>query len=114
MEVTLDRSPLPWAAAHEIYFIVHEALINAARHAKASAIHAEITSDRDKMRIVVADNGCGFPFHGRHDLAALTKMNLGPVTLRERVASLGGDLTIESCKTSASLEIALPTIKKGA
>ena len=112
LDVKLDRSRLPWAVAHEIYFIVHEALINAARHANASSIHAEIISDQDKMRIVVADNGCGFPFRGRHDHAALTEMNLGPVILRERVASLGGGLTIESGESGTRLEIALPILEK--
>jgi len=113
LDVTLDRSPLPWAVAQEVYFVIHEALINAARHAHASAIHAEITSDQNRMRIVVADNGCGFPFRGRHDHAALAQMNLGPVTLRERVTSIGGDLTIESSETGARLEIALPIARKG-
>lgn len=44
---------------------------------------------------------------------ALTEMNQGPVILRERVASLGGSLTIESGETGTRLEIALPIMEKG-
>lgn len=40
-------------------------------------------------------------------------MNLGPVTLRERIASLGGSLTIDSRDTGACLEITLPLTDNG-
>jgi signal transduction histidine kinase len=113
LDVKLSQNPLPGSVDHEVYFIVHEAMINAARHAKASSIHAEIISEANSLRIVVADNGCGFPFRGRYDQSALARMNLGPKTLRERVALLGGSLTIESGDTGACLEIALPIIEKG-
>ena len=56
----------------------------------------------------VADNGHGFGFEGRYDLPELTRMNLGPVTLKERVASLGGAFTLESRTSGAVLEITLP------
>jgi signal transduction histidine kinase len=113
LDVKLNQNPLPRAVSYEAYFIVHEAMINAARHSKASSIHAEIIRDPNVLRIVVADNGSGFSFRGRHDQSALAQMNLGPITLRERVASLGGSLTIESGDAGASLEIALPIIEKG-
>ena len=100
--------------AQEIYFIVHESMINAARHARASSVHAELSVECDRMRIVVADDGRGFPFRGLHDHAALTEMNLGPVTLRERVASMGGSLSIDSGETGSRIEITLPLKEKGA
>jgi len=112
LHVALHRHGFPWTAAQGVYFIVHEALVNAARHARASLVRAEIRSDDRGLRIVVADNGRGFLFHGRRDHAALTELNLGPVTLRERVASLGGELAIESAGTGARLEIALPIGEK--
>jgi len=108
LDVKLNRNPLPGAVSYEVYFIVHEAMINAARHAKASSIHTEIIGEPNSLRIVVADNGSGFSFHGRYDHSALARMNLGPITLRERVASLGGSLTIESGDAGACLEVALP------
>jgi signal transduction histidine kinase len=108
VDVNLNQTRLPWTMAQGIYFIIHEAMINAARHAEASSILAEICAANHRMRIVVTDNGHGFPFAGRHEHAALTEANIGPVILRERVASLGGRLAIESGKTGARLEITLP------
>jgi signal transduction histidine kinase len=112
LDVNLHIDRLRWAMAQGVYFIIHEAMINAARHAKASSIQAEISSTDHKLQIVVADTGHGFPFTGRHDHTALTEANLGPVILRERVASLGGRLVIESSKEGARLEITLPIPEK--
>ena len=112
IDVNLHLDRLPWTMAQEVYFIIREAMINAARHAKASSIQAEVSSTDHQLQIVVADNGHGFPFTGRHDHTALTEANLGPVILRERVASLGGRLAIESGKEGARLEITLPIPEK--
>jgi signal transduction histidine kinase len=38
----------------------------------------------------------------------LTALNLGPVVLKERIASLGGSLVINSTKTGARLDITVP------
>ena len=108
IDVDLNQTRLPWTMAQGIYFIIREAMINAARHAEASSILAEICAANHRLQIVVSDNGHGFPFAGRHEHAALAEANLGPVILRERVASLGGLLAIESGKTGARLEITLP------
>jgi signal transduction histidine kinase len=96
-----------------IYFIIHESLINAARHAKASSVRAEIDVGDDLANISVSDDGRGFPFQGRYDHDALTALNLGPVTLRERVTALGGSLNIESTSAGTRLEITLPFTRAG-
>jgi signal transduction histidine kinase len=111
LDVELGKHGLPGSMAHEVYFIVHEAVINAARHAKASSIHTKIIRESNSLRIVVTDDGSGFSFRGRYDQSALARMNLGPVTLRERIASLGGGLTINSGDRGACLEIAFPIIE---
>lgn len=102
------ETPISPYLSREIYYIVHEALINAARHARASAVEVELIADEKHMRILIGDNGRGFPFHGRYDQAGLAKMNQGPVSLRERVSSLGGSLFVDSTDNGAGLEITLP------
>lgn len=94
--------------SQEIYFIVHESLINSVRHAHASMVRAEVSVEDSYVNITVSDNGRGFPFRGRYDHDTLTTLSLGPVTLRERVTALGGSLKIESNDTGARLEIAIP------
>jgi signal transduction histidine kinase len=41
------------------YFMVSEALTNVARHARASQAEIIVTRDRDRLRVVVTDDGCG-------------------------------------------------------
>jgi signal transduction histidine kinase len=104
---------IPRPLIQGIYFIVHESLINAARHAKSSAVRAEIDAGDNRVNITVSDDGRGFPFQGRYDHDALTALNLGPVTLRERVTALGGSLNIESTSAGTRLEITLPFAPAG-
>ena len=99
--------------ADEIYHIVHEALINAARHANASVVRLEIGSQDNQVQIIVADNGVGFPFRGYYDHTALTDRRLGPVMLKERIASVGGSLSIKSTDSGSRLEITLPLANAG-
>jgi signal transduction histidine kinase len=99
---------LPEAFAQDTYLIVHEALVNAARHAQARLVSAEIAADDGAVRITVADDGRGFPFRGRYDQAALAAMESGPVSLRKRVAALGGSLSLDSSDAGTRLDIRLP------
>jgi signal transduction histidine kinase len=115
VEMSVNRMTpgIPHPLIHEIYFLVHESLINAARHADASTVQAELGVEDDHVKIIVTDNGRGFPFQGRYDHATLTTQKRGPVTLRDRVAALGGFLTIDSKDTGARLEIAIPLAPAG-
>jgi signal transduction histidine kinase len=93
---------------HHISHLVHEALVNAARHGGASVASVHVEEREDQVAIAVSDNGRGFAFRGRHGLAALDEMGLGPVTLKERVTALRGSLVVDSGDAGARLEIALP------
>lgn len=94
--------------AREVYFVIHEALINAVRHSGATFLKAELGFTENLAHITIRDDGNGFSFHGRYDLDQLSAMKRGPVTLRERIAALQGTLIIDSKETGASLEISLP------
>jgi signal transduction histidine kinase len=93
---------------HHVSHLVHEALVNAARHGGASAVSVRVEERDGAVVIVVADNGRGFAFRGRHDLEALNRMQAGPVSLKERTAALRGGLLIDSHGSGARLEITLP------
>lgn len=102
------EEPMPEALAREVYNVVRESLVNAARHGEASAVRVVIRRDGDRLSITVTDNGRGFPFQGRLTHAELAGGNVGPRNLFERVASLGGSLDLESGAAGARLEIDLP------
>jgi len=56
----------------------------------------------------VVDDGQGFPFEGRYSLADLAREQIGPRTLRERVASLGGSLDLETASTGSRVHLTVP------
>jgi signal transduction histidine kinase len=102
------REPLPAALAHDIYRLVQEALVNAARHSRASTAQVTLRMENAQVHLTVTDNGGGFPFYGRYDLEALAAAQLGPKSLKGRVAALGGEFFLDSSDSGARLDIVLP------
>jgi len=94
--------------AGEIYNIVNEATANAAKHAGGTQIDIRADAQDDCVVVTVQDDGRGFPFHGTYDLTMLDEMKRGPVTLKERVASLNGNLRLQSTPRGTRLEVTLP------
>lgn len=92
----------------EVFQLLKEAITNAAMHSSATRVRGEVTVHGDRVYVLVEDNGRGFAFSGRYDLARLREIKRGPVTLKERVASLDGELIIESTPRGSRVEIQLP------
>jgi signal transduction histidine kinase len=88
--------------------MAHEAIVNALKHAQPSRISVDVESDDRTLKLVVSDDGHGFPFQGHYEHGRLTRLNLGPSSLRERALSLGGRMTIDSGPTGSRVEIAVP------
>lgn len=109
VRVTAVPADLPEGLAHDLCHIAQEALVNAARHGRASAIRLEVAAAGGRLGIRVADNGHGFAFTGRLDLEELTRMQQGPASLMERITARQGTLVIDSSSAGAVLEIDLPT-----
>jgi signal transduction histidine kinase len=94
--------------ADHVYRIVQEGLTNIVKHARATAAHVERHLLDDRVRIVIRDNGRGFPFRGRYSLAELDVLHLGPHSIKERTASLNGQLVVTSTHAGACVEVELP------
>ncbi len=99
---------VPASIMGEVYQILREALVNAARHAHATTITVSLRVDRRAVRMSVADNGEGFAFTGRHDLARLIRYDMGPAVIRDRISVLTGTLVIESTRQGSRLDIGIP------
>ena len=110
VELKMDGldAQVPAVLAREIYQIIREGLVNAARHAHASVVQVDLQADDHNVRVTLSDNGCGFPFRGHYNHAALASTGLGPSVIKSRVASLGGALNIDSSESGARLEVTLP------
>lgn len=105
VEVTPPSPPLRGNVAAEIYSLLNESLANAAKHAQAKHVRARVDVGPREVRIDVEDDGTGFPFTGTYDMAALQAERRGPLTLKERVAALGGHLVLESTPTGSKIEM---------
>jgi signal transduction histidine kinase len=81
----LDR--LPAAVEVAAYRIVSEALANVVKHASASSCAVRLAVEGDELVVEVTDDGVG--------IRADTPAGVGLVSIRERVAELGGHCRIE-------------------
>ncbi len=86
---TLDR-PFkdPELAAH-VYYIAHEAVYNAVKHARASRIRICLEGLKETAMLTVTDNGTGFTPNG-------TALGMGLKIMSYRAAQIGGSLEIKS------------------
>jgi signal transduction histidine kinase len=86
LDLHLDRQ-LPDSVEVGAYYVVAEALTNAAKHARASQISVHVACGGAVLHLSIHDDGIG---------GADTANGSGLVGLADRVAALGGQLTISS------------------
>jgi signal transduction histidine kinase len=108
LKVAPEKIWIPEVMFQSVASIVQEGIVNAVRHGQASLIQILLAEHDKKVLIDVNDNGTGFSFQGSYDHSALRKLQLGPETLKERVAELGGSLSVHSGAGGAHLEIEIP------
>jgi signal transduction histidine kinase len=76
-----------------LYCVAQEALHNVYKHARATHVSVLLERRDHRIVLVIEDNGRGFAI-GEVSPEAVT--SLGLVSMRERAALVGGELTIES------------------
>lgn len=100
---------LPEGVCREVFQILREALHNVRKHAGAQHVLVRLRQDGDTLRLLVDDDGRGFPFTGTYSQRALVENGLEPVSIGERTRALGGTLTIDSTPGSgATLRVDIP------
>lgn len=80
-----DEDP-PAATGHEVLRIAQEALANALRHSGCDEVTIELQLLPTRLRLRVTDDGHGVP--------SFASPGIGLTSMRERAASIGGDLTL--------------------
>lgn len=93
------REPVEAAA----YYVVSEALTNAAKHAHASLVDVRVELKDGQLRVSVRDDGLG---------GADFTRGSGLLGLKDRVEALGGHMSIESPhQVGTSISVDLPISK---
>jgi signal transduction histidine kinase len=91
---------LPQPVEVGAYYVVSEALTNAAKHAQASVVHLDVEEEDSVLRVSIRDDGVG---------GADPSEGSGLIGLRDRVEALGGTLEITSPPGSGtSLDVSIP------
>jgi signal transduction histidine kinase len=78
---------LPESVEVAAYYLVSEALANAAKHAQASVVRVQVTAGERALRILIRDDGIG---------GADAARGSGLIGLSDRVEALGGIIDISS------------------
>jgi signal transduction histidine kinase len=96
----LVEGRLPEPVEIAAYYVVSEALTNAAKHADASAAEVQVAAGDGVLHVRIRDDGRGGAGFGRGS---------GLVGLRDRVEALGGRLSLHSPPgAGTTMEITLP------
>jgi signal transduction histidine kinase len=96
-------------ATIDLVQVLREALNNVQKHSSASRVSVQLSRRDNVVEIEIEDDGRGFPFAGTWTLEELDLLKLGPASIKRRVRSMNGDLTIESRPgRGAGLKIRLP------
>jgi signal transduction histidine kinase len=95
-----DDRRLPHPLEVAVYYVVSEALTNAAKHARATAVTVDMGTKDDVLRLSIEDDGVG---------GADPALGSGLVGLQDRVEALGGELEIASAPgDGTALRVAIP------
>ncbi len=92
----VDQLPFPPSIRHELARIVQEALVNVRKHSSAHNVLVQFVMEKGKWKFVIDDDGCGFDFAGRLSHMELDAAGKGPVVIKERVHTIGGELSVQS------------------
>jgi signal transduction histidine kinase len=105
----LEEVTMPATACRELVRVVQEGLVNVRKHSGARSVYVRFGAQNGLWKLVIDDDGKGFPFNGRLTLTELDDRHRGPTVIKERVRAIGGDMVIESSPGhGARLEITVP------
>ena len=101
------RAGVPRVDEH-LLRIGQEALTNAVRHGRATAVNAELRYREDAVSLVVRDDGKGFDTSAA---AVADGVHWGLRTMRERAEQVGGTLRLTSAAGQGTVvEVVVPTL----
>jgi signal transduction histidine kinase len=94
------NAPLPAAVDVTLFRIVHKALVNVHKHARATEVKLDLAQHNAGVTLLVQDNGVG---------GAATNAGTGLESMRERAELVGGTLAMESASGAGTkLAVQLP------
>jgi len=106
---------MPPRVCRELARIVQEGLVNVRKHSGAAHVLVRLAERDSGWKLILEDDGQGFPFSGRLSHSDLEQISKGPLVIKERVRLIEGELTIESSPGKGSrLEVSIPQKREAA
>jgi signal transduction histidine kinase len=111
VRLNLPTEPIGFSRStgREVYQIIHEAMANVRKHARASDVEIRLAEHDGVAQLVISDDGCGFPeVPGGMSEGAVSTW---PWSIHERIKALGGSLKVDSSVARGArllLEIPVP------
>jgi two-component system, NarL family, sensor histidine kinase DevS len=102
LESRLQDARLPGEIETVLYRVVQEALTNVIKHARAERVSILLHETGSKVGVVIEDDGRGFDPDDVGD-------GLGLVGMQERVALLGGRVSLESSGAGTTIAVEVPS-----
>ncbi|MFH1075541.1 MAG: ATP-binding protein [Pseudomonadota bacterium] len=87
---------LPQAQETALFRIAQESLVNAVKHAQPGRITVGLKETAFRVRLMIEDDGVGFNLRGGNDKERIKSSGWGLITMRQRAAAVGADITINS------------------
>jgi signal transduction histidine kinase len=95
--------------ARQLRSMVDEAVSNAVRHGKASQVRISAYQSGDRLCLSIEDNGRGFAAAATsYNKIQVTTQHLAPLSLKSRVADLGGMLNVVTSHSGTKILIEVP------
>jgi len=101
------KRPLPLPVEQTLFRVAQEALANIARHSQAKTATVDLAWEKQRVTLTISDDGRGIKKQASNGIG------IGLQSMRERMESLGGSLTISSQPGQETRVIARPNIRMG-
>jgi signal transduction histidine kinase len=109
LDIEPDSVALTGNLQHQLKLLITEAAANAVRHGQAKRIGVAVARNATTLSLRINNDGRPFGgLDGRFDQQELVRRNLGPVSIRDRVAALRGRMVLSSGESGVELAIELP------
>jgi PAS domain S-box-containing protein len=112
LELTSDLGQLPKDHELCLFRIAQECLTNVHRHSGSSMAMVRLARTLNGIELEIKDEGRGLNKDIQAKLASGESVGVGFRSMQERVAQIGGTMTVQSNGHGTSVLVALPTVQK--
>lgn len=94
-----------------LFRVAQEALVNVAKHSKATSVKVTLSTNAHFVKIAIVDNGVGFNVKKLSDF--VKKKHIGLLGMQERVKIVGGEIQIKSSAKNGTSIVATVPVREG-